>query len=528
MRISVNWVDRLVGVFDPERALARMRARTIYSYYSGAGNYIGADRSRRPMRFVSPQGTSADAATLPQLEALRATSRDLVRNNPLAGGAVATTVTSVVGTGLSVQPQVNAALLGLTDAQAEAWQDSARAYFELWAEQPGWCDIAARLNFYQQTEVAFRSAQESGDCFALLPVQQLGDEPLRTKIQLIEADRVSNPGRAADTLQIAGGIKTDEAGRPLAVFVSDRHPGELLGGGVAMKWQEIAINGERTGRRNVLQIGELARPGQRRGVPYLAPIIEQLLQLGRYTEAEINAAVVSAMFTVFVKSEDGGGPTHTAVTPGQPQKDAELALGSGAILGLAAGEDVTFANPARPNASFDPFVLAILRQIGVRLELPFEVLVKHFTASYSAARAALLEAWRFFRKRRQTLAWQFCQPVYEAVITEAVSVGLLTAPGFFASPLRRAAWLRAVWIGDAPGAIDPAKEAQAAQTRYELGITTLDAESIAFDGVNWRDKHRQQLREAQARREGGLEQPREPARAAPAGRPPPAAQEDDN
>jgi hypothetical protein len=32
-------------------------------------------------------------------------------------------------------------------------------------------------------------------------------------------------------------------------------------------------------------------------------------------------------------------------------------------------------------------VLAVLRQIGVALGLPFEVLVKHFKASYSAARA---------------------------------------------------------------------------------------------------------------------------------------------
>ncbi len=45
------------------------------------------------------------------------------------------------------------------------------------------------------------------------------------------------------------------------------------------------------------------RPGQRRGVPVLAPVIEALKQLGRYTDAELVAAVVSGLFTVFVKQK---------------------------------------------------------------------------------------------------------------------------------------------------------------------------------------------------------------------------------
>src|SRR5690606_12542726 len=119
------------------------------------------------------------------------------------------------------------------------------------------------------------------------------------------------------------------------------------------------------------------------------------------------------------------------------------------------------ANPGRPNAGFDPFVLAVLRQIGVALELPYEVLIKHFTSSYSAARAALLDAWRFFRRRRAWLARKFCQPVYEAWLADAVATGLVDAPGFFADPVRRASWCGARWIGDAPGQIDPQKEVDA-------------------------------------------------------------------
>ena len=145
------------------------------------------------------------------------------------------------------------------------------------------------------------------------------------------------------------------------------------------------------------------RPGLTRGVPYLAPVIETLKQLDKYSEAEIMSAVVSAMFTVFVKSEseDGlapfGGQTDST-------NDNDYKLGEGAILDLQPNESIEIADPKRPNQAFDPFVQAVLRQIGVALELPFEILIKHFTASYSAAQAALVEAWKFFSARRRWLA----------------------------------------------------------------------------------------------------------------------------
>lgn len=64
-------------------------------------------------------------------------------------------------------------------------------------------------------------------------------------------------------------------------------------------------------------------------------------------------------------------------------------------------------NPGRPNTAFDGFVVAICRQIGAALEIPYELLVKNFNASYSASRGALLEAWKMFRMYRTWLANDF-------------------------------------------------------------------------------------------------------------------------
>lgn len=54
---------------------------------------------------------------------------------------------------------------------------------------------------------------------------------------------------------------------------------------------------------NILHIIETERPDQYRGVSYLAQVIEPLLQLRRYTETEITAAMIESSFAGFVKTE---------------------------------------------------------------------------------------------------------------------------------------------------------------------------------------------------------------------------------
>jgi capsid protein len=173
-----------------------------------------------------------------------------------------------------------------------------------------------------------------------------------------------------------------------------------------------------------------------------------------------------------------------------------VSLGNGAIVELGTNESIDSANPGRPNAQFAPFVDAIITQVGMRLGIPREVLVKSYTSSYTAAQAALLDAWRTFRTRRDRHAMMFCQPIYEAWLDEAVAVGYVAAPGYFSNALVRRAWQGAQWVGDGPGAIRPDIAVESAERRIELGIITLEAESVLHDGVKWSSKYAQLTREA--------------------------------
>jgi capsid protein len=180
---------------------------------------------------------------------------------------------------------------------------------------------------------------------------------------------------------------------------------------------------------------------------------------------------------------------------------------------------VSTANPGRPNTAFEAFVRAVAEHVGVALELPYEILIKHFTASYSAARAAMLEAWRFFKKSRVWLAGSFCQPVYEEFLYECVARGLLSAPGFLDDPFIRRAYCLTTWSGIPMGHIQPAQEATAARERIDAGITNREQEIADYNGGDWEDTHAQAVREKKARKKDGLEQatmkPAAPALPAP-------------
>lgn len=453
--LPLSLLDRAISVFSPERALRRHQARTLLTM--ATGGFAGGKRNRRQTQNWIVEGGSANQDTVPDLPTLRARSRDLRRNVPIATGAIATRVTNVVGEGLKVYPNIDRKTLGLEVEQASEWNRRARSEFELAA----WtADFTGVHNFEELQALVFSSTDESGDVFIIRRYRKDPGDTYGTKLQVIEADRVSNPNNGMDSDEIVAGIESNADGVIRAYHISDRHPGDMFR--KAMNWRRVPAF-YNDGRPIVLHLFKRMRPDQARGVPFLAPVIEVLKQFGEYTDAEVQAAVISAYFTVFVKGAPDGstGPLPTSSDSGVSNGKSEVKLGAGAIIDLAEGEDVTIANPNRPNPNFDAFALALLRQVGVALEIPLELLVKHFTSSYTAGRAALEIAWQTFRRERAWTVKNLCQPFYEWIIEEAILIGRLQAPGFFSDPAIRAAWLKSDWYGQTKISLDPKKDADA-------------------------------------------------------------------
>lgn len=497
-------IDGIIATVAPQFALKRAGARQkMQILNSGYGNY-GANVTKKSLLGWDYAGGSWREDINENLPTLRQRSRDIYMGVPIGRAAVNTMRTNVVGRGLMPKPTIDADVLKISPEKAKELEQKIIKEWELWAESTD-CDMARLDNFYELQQLAFLNWLASGDTLALLPVKPRKNQPYDLRVQLIEADRLSSPNNF-DTFdnQIVGGVEVDADGEVIAYHFSKHHP--LSYADERMEWQRVEAYGIRTGRRNVLHLMCRERIDQRRGVPFLAPVIEALKQLGRYTDAELVAAVVSGMFTVFIekKSDDEGEPVGSGV-PEDELIDAEdetsIELSAGSVVDLAEGETANAVTPGRPNANFSGFVEAICQQIGAALEIPYELLVKHFTASYSASRGALEEAWKMFKMYRTWLANDFCQPIYEEWLAEAVAKGRVKATGFFSDPLRHKAYCKAAWNGPARGLLNPVQEVNAAVLKVENGFSTRSIETMEMMGGDFYSNCEQLKNEEKALRE---------------------------
>ena len=507
---KMNLLDKAISYISPKAAKNRLMQREALALLGG---YNGASRSRQALRNWNPYAGDANSDTITDLPMLRSRSRDLARNAPIGGAAINVAVTNVIGTGLSMQSNPDISVLGWSDEQASAWKREVEAEWALWCNSTD-CDATRAMNFYGLQSLALRSMLESGDVLAITPAINRGGA-YSLAVQLIEADRLSNKNSAMDTENKISGVTIDSNGAAIRYDIAKKHPGALLRS-VGNEWTEIDARSP-SGRINVIHLFERKRPGQIRGVPYLAPVIEHLKQLARYSDAELQAAVVSAALAIFVKMDaDAFGSLFDDAARQNYLEKAGSWNGSvdveetANMINLAPGESIDVPTLGRPNANFDPFFLSMLKQIGPVLEIPFEVLIKHFSSSYSASRAALLDFWRFVRVRRDFMATYFCEPIKNLWFEEAVSTGRISAPGFFADARLRQAYTRVSWIGDGPGSIDPEKEINAAVVRMNAGVSTLEKEAAAFDGGDWEANLNQRAKENKIMIDKGLKEDQQP------------------
>lgn len=515
----MNVIDKAIEVFAPGAALKRARARAgLQIINSGYGNH-GASEIKKALRGWIYHGGSAKEDIQDNLDTLRQRTRDLYAGANVATGAVKTMRTNVVGIGLKLKSTIDGDLLKLTEEQARDLETVIEREFALWAESTD-CDLERLDNFYELQQLAFLNELLSGDVVSLLPTTKRMGSAYDLRIQLIEADRLCTPDSETINPLITGGVEKNECGEVVAYHIAKHHPLSFDFQNPAREWVRVEAYGEKTGRRNVIHIMHRERIGQVRGIPFLAPVIESLKQLERYTEAELTAAVVSGFLTVFIEKENNSEEPPIGESIGEEyQADADdensIELAPGSVIDLGENEKANMVNPGRPNANFDGFVMSVIKQIGCALEIPFEVVLKCFSNNYSASRGALLEFWKTVSMYRGWFAADFCQPIFEEFMYEAVAKGRIKAPGFFADPLIRKAYCTAEWNGPSAGQLDPKKEVEAAELRIQGGFSTRDRETTELTGGDFYKNMRQRKREEKLLKEvNGIGKPKQQSGAA--------------
>tara|TARA_Y100000310_G_scaffold344838_1_gene459899 strand:- start:17905 stop:19485 length:1581 start_codon:yes stop_codon:yes gene_type:complete len=490
--------------------------------------YITGHSNRRDMKGVVSTADTPNNDTIPKLQASRALSRDMYMNTPMATAALRRARTNIAGSGLKPQSRINGDFLGLTREEVKTWETNVERQFETWATSK-MSDYDGQQDFYESQGLAAISALMNGDMFYMLPWKRpyrAGNWPFELRIKQIEADLVRNPkgyrgwDEAILDTGYPGGIQKNKNGEWTHVWISDKYPSEVD----AEKFNSVPVR-SKNGRQNIHHLAQFDRIGQSRGMPWLAPVLADLKNVSRLSDSVLKKFIVSSFFTVFVKDMSGlggtldepflpeqtlGGGGGEGVNSPQEPKNRESAydyeLGTANIINLDDDKEIQVADPKSSDKEFESFFNSYAIQLGAAIEVPSEQLLLHFRTSYSSARAALIEAWKFWKTRRTWIAKNYCQPIWEAFIEELILKGRIIAPGFFDDPVIKKEWCKCAWIGAGQGQIDPLKETKAAVLKIDSNLATHEDQYTAETGEKWDEMIPRRAREEETLIELNLKQ----------------------
>ena len=506
-------------------------SRPMASGYSEAG----ASTKKRSLKGMTGISTSPNEDINWNASLLRQRGRLMFMSSPIARSAIETQKTKVVGTGLNLHATIDRDLLKLTPEAAKQWQRNTEREWRSWADNKESCDAIGMNTFAGMQQLAITNMLPNGDIFSVFQrdFNTTPMNPYSLRLHMIEADRICTPfnmrlvpggmktdGKAKNGNRIYDGVEVDKHGKVVAIYICNIYPNQMLREANKIKFQRVELKSSRTGLLNFVHIMDSERPDQYRGVSYLAPVIEPMLNITRYTQSEVIGAMIQSWFTAWIKTDTNpaelpiaeasyGDDDNPDIPPDRNISDNsnEYEMGPGNVLHLGTNEDVKFGAPSIPTPGFDTFVKVLCKEIGAALNIPYDVLMKEFNASYSASRAALMEAWEAFRMRRAMLVERFCQPVYETWLAEAVALGRISAPGFFTDPIIRAAWCKAEWLGPVQGQLDPTKEVKADILAVQHGFKTHEQVTREYGGGDWQENVERLKDENQMLKEAGTDGP---------------------
>ena len=505
-----NYYDKSLGCYCPPKTASNT------NQFKNAGYGIPGDPSRSALKAFYASSNSPDYDTAPKVEGSRAFSRDTMMNTGPVPAIMRRMKTNVVGRGLKVQPEPDQDYLqskGVADSVLLQFKADAKREFDLWAGKKT-ADSRGLMNFYELQALMLSSTFINGDTIYTLPWKKpLGTKnfPYETRVNLIEADLVRNPpeygpdGATVSGKDIVMGVEMKQ-GEVFRYWVANHYECDYLINDSVKKFTPINVRDSK-GREQIFIFALSERIGQRRGMPWLAPILEQVKMASILKESTLKAALIQSFFSVMISDPAGAQTTmQQAYTPENSfggggsygPEDAEnieareegwetnIEMGPGTVNYLG-NKQVNFADPKRLDGAFKPFYDALMTEIAATCGIPREVVLLEFNKSYSASRAALLQAWKWFMECRELLQANFCNPVYSSVIEEGILKGRITAPGYFEDYAVREAWLNNEWTGDGMGAIDPEKETRAEVLSIQHRLSTYKKEYNKHNSGNWSD-----------------------------------------
>lgn len=401
-------------------------------------------------------------------------ARSLDENNGWVNGGLDRRVESVIGENIRLSAQPKHVVLGRPFEWRQTWTAIVQARWDVWANDiEHRNDVRKILNFGAQARLAYLTYIRDGRIAAEIRDLERGiSNP--TAVLLIEPERISTPPEKGwmEGPRLREGIAFDQNGAPLGYWVRSGHPNDPHQGFEGFRWNYIPARGP-TGKARFLHVFSPRRIEQNVGISKLAEVMLPAKMLDRVDRAEVNAALKSAIFSLFIKAPGTSDDVAAMLAPAggktvdpwiqeyiNQRKQRPIFVDGAQVNHLLPDEDVVTPERSSPNSNYPDFARFILQKVAGSLGISYPQLSQDYSSiNYSSARALLNEIWRSFLQDRRFFCQHFLTPIYAAWLEWEVANGDVKMPGGPTNFYRqKTAICMAEWIGPGRGTVDPMKE----------------------------------------------------------------------
>jgi capsid protein len=401
----------------------------------------------------------------------RRVSRIAHSQSPSAQALTGRFVDLVYGTHLELQSQPFFDLIPGAPMEIEGQQEiikNIERRWWLWAKSKK-SDYEEDKSYFEQARINFEELMTDGEYFLLLRYSQSRKRNPLT-VQYIGPEnvvrvnsQVANGNIEKDGIEYKGKVA-------VAYHILDCDTNRSI---------RVPRYGVKSGRTFVIHV---KIGSKRRGIGLLAGIISELTKLSDFQALEIQAAVINALFAVWVETPIGGeqknllkkrgiGGIGRQIDEAASQfssseyetrlKSTDFQHGGMIVQEMGEGQKLNSFDTKRPTANFQDFYEATLRNLASAKGMSVSVMQYNFNGQYAAARGELLVLWLRVRTMRFDSIMQRENEIFKMWLWGEIDNGNVPDYGYGNDEFIRDAFSNAEWTGPARPDIDPLKSAKA-------------------------------------------------------------------
>jgi len=403
------------------------------------------------------------------LQKLQVRSLQLARENGFSAGILNRITNKTINSGLKLRSTPESSILQkfISEDELKKWGDNTEILFNIWGKDKRLVTIRRNYTLHNLERIAFYTALLSGDCLVIVSLNSLG----LPVIELVDGINIKNPVILESNKDVQHGVELDKKGVEVAYYVSTI---DNLG---IEKMKRISAFDKNGNRRAWLVRATEKRIDERRGLPLLSVVMQNINELGKYMDSEQRAALVNSYIAV-VHNRSSKAPNklspferasmlkQTATNNENEDINFRKMQPGFFATNLAEGETVTSFDTKRPNIDSVKFIDFNIRAISYAVGLPPEVLFLEYGSNYSASRQAKLDLEDFVKEKLSIFTEYFNTPIFYIWLDGMILNGKIQAKGYIKA-LKNindfdilGAWRKCNWRGVAKTNIDGLKQAR--------------------------------------------------------------------